>query len=385
MRRWIIAGFLLLTSFATPSARERWGDAHSDFHYARDRVFDLIHVRLEISFNEAERSLSGKVTHTFSPLLPEQKFLFLDAVGLEIKKVTDAAGNSLAFEPLDTELKVDLGLPFRPFADTFAVTVEYGGRPKAGVYFVQPDAKYPRKNSQIWTQGETENTRYWIPIYDYPNDQATSEMIVTVPEKYLAVSNGELVSDTRSGGRRVFHWRENVPHVPYLISLVAGEYEMHAETTTVYAGEETKVVPVLFYYPPGNKERAIRSFGKTGKMLRFFSEKIGVPYPYEKYSQATVDEFMWGGMENISATTQTERTLHDRRAHQDFKSEGLVAHELAHQWWGDLLTCRDWSHIWLNEGFATYFDNLFQEYDLGPDEMPVQMREDLKNYLEEDR
>lgn len=385
MRRWLVAGLFVLISIAALSARGRWGDQYSDFHYARDRVFDLIHTKLEISFNESERSLSGKVTHTFTPLLPEQRFLYLDAVGLEIKKVTDPAGNLLLFEHLEKVLKIDLRLPYRAFADTFAVTIEYAGRPKAGLYFVQPDAQYPRKRRQIWTQGETENTRYWIPIYDYPNDRATSEMIVTLPEQYLAVSNGELVSDTRAGGKRVFHWRENVPHVPYLISLVAGEYEMHAETTTVYAGGVTRVVPVLFYYPPGEKEKAIRSFGKTGKMIRFFSEKIGVPYPYEKYSQATVDEFMWGGMENISATTQTERTLHDRLAHQDFKSEGLVAHELAHQWWGDLLTCRDWSHIWLNEGFATYFDNLFQEHDLGPEELAVQMYEDLKNYLEEDR
>ncbi|MGH8003444.1 MAG: M1 family metallopeptidase, partial [Limisphaerales bacterium] len=385
MRRWLAAGLFVFVSFAALAARGKWGDSHSDFHYARDRAFDLVHVRLEISFNEAERSLAGKVTHTFSPILPEQRFLFLDAVGLEIRKVTDTAGNSLAFELLDDKLKIDLGLPFKPFVDTFAITIEYGGKPKAGVYFVHPDAIYPRKRNAIWTQGETENTRYWIPIYDYPNDRATSEMIVTVPEKYLAVSNGELVSNTPSGGKRVFHWREGVPHVTYLISLVAGEYEMSADTATVYVGGQTKLVPVLYYYPPGEKDRALRSFGKTGKMVRFFSEKIGVAYPYEKYSQATVDEFMWGGMENISATTQTERTLHDRLAHQDFKSEGLVAHELAHQWWGDLLTCRDWSHIWLNEGFATYFDALFQEYDLGADFMPVEMRDNRDDYLREDK
>lgn len=217
MRRWLVVGFLLLGSFAALFARGRWGDSYSDFHYARDRAFDLIHVRLEISFDETERSLSGKVTHTFTSILPEQRFLFLDAVGLEIEKVSDTAGNLLAFEQLDTKLKIDLGLPFRPFLDTFAIIIEYGGRPKAGVYFVQPDSKYPRKKHAIWTQGEDENTRYWIPIYDYPNDRATSEMIVTVPEKYLAVSNGELVSDTRNGGRRVFHWREKVPHVSYLI------------------------------------------------------------------------------------------------------------------------------------------------------------------------
>lgn len=385
MRRFAVVGFLLFVSFAGLSARGKWGDEYSDFHYARDRAFDLIHTKLEISFNESERSLSGKVTHTFTPILPEQKFLYLDVIGLKIEKVTDTAGNLLAFEQTDKKLKIDLGLPFKPFVDTFSVTIEYGGRPQAGVYFVEPDAKYPHKKHEIWTQGEDEYTRYWIPIYDYPNDKATSEVIVTVPEKYLAVSNGELISDTRAGGRRVFHWREAVPHSTYLISLVAGEYEMAADTATVRVGEQIKLVPVLYYYPPGEKEKALLAFGKTAKMIRFFSEKIGVPYPYEKYSQATVDEFMWGGMENISATTQTERTLHDRLAHQDYKSEGLVAHELAHQWWGDLLTCRDWSHAWLNEGFATYFENLFQEYDLGSDEMPVQMREDMESYFHEDQ
>ncbi|MCI0331442.1 MAG: HEAT repeat domain-containing protein [candidate division Zixibacteria bacterium] len=385
MRRLAAAALISMVFFTLLSARGRWGDSHSDFHYARDRAFDLIHVRLEISFDEAERSLSGKVTHTFTPILPEQRFLFLDAVGLKIEKVSDPAGNSLAFEQLDEKLKIDLGLPFKPFADTFVITIEYGGQPKAGLYFVQPDSKYPRKRRQIWTQGETEDTRLWIPIYDYPNDRATSEVIVIVPEKYLAVSNGELVSDTRTGGKRVFHWREGVPHVTYLISLVAGEYEMYSDTATLSVEGKIKTVPLLFYHPPGEEEKSVRSFGKTGKMMRFFSEKIGVFYPYEKYSQATIDEFMWGGMENISATTQTERTLHDRRAHQDFKSEGLVAHELAHQWWGDLLTCRDWSHVWLNEGFATYFDALFQEYDLGSDQMPVEMREGRDYYMSEDR
>ena len=124
MRRWLAAGFLLLGSFAVLFARGRWGDSYSDFHYARDRAFDLIHVKLEISFDEVQHSLSGKVTHIFSPILPEQKFLYLDAVGLEIQKISDPTGNSLAFEQLDTQLKVDLGLPFKPFVDTFSLTVE---------------------------------------------------------------------------------------------------------------------------------------------------------------------------------------------------------------------------------------------------------------------
>ncbi len=385
MREFKFASLFLLTTFAALFARGRWGDQYSDFHFARDRAFDLIHTRLEISFNEKERSLAGKVTHTFTPLLPNQRFVVLDAVGLNIEKISDPTGNSLAFDQFDGKLKIDLGLPFRPQFDTFFVTIDYNGKPKEGIYFVQPDSRYPRKKHQIWSQGEDEYTRYWIPIYDYPNDKATSEVLVTVPEKYLAVSNGELVSDTRANDMRTFHWRENVPHVTYLISLVAGELEMYSDTATVYVDNKIKIVPMLYYHPPGEKEKSVRSFGKTGKMIRFFSEKIGVPYPYEKYAQAAIDEFMWGGMENISATSQTERTLHDRLAHQDFKSEGLVAHELAHQWWGDLLTCRDWSHIWLNEGFATYFDALFQEYDLGSDEMPVEMRDNRDGYLNEDK
>ncbi len=384
MRRLSLAGFCFILSISVLFARGKWGNEYSDFHFARDRAFDLIHTRLEVSFNETERSIAGKVTNRCTPLLPEQRYLILDAVGLKVENISDPTGNSLPFEQFEGKLKIDLGLPYKT-VDTFLVIIAYSGRPQAGVYFVQPDAKYPRKRRQIWTQSEDENARFWIPTYDYPNDRATSEILVTVPEKYLAVSNGELVSDTRAGGKRTFHWRENVPHVTYLSSIVTGEYEMYSDTATLRVENQIKVVPLLYYHPPGEKEKSIRSFGKTAKMMRFFSERIGVPYPYEKYSQATIDEFMYGGMENISATTQTERTLHDRLAHQDFKSEGLVAHELAHQWWGDLLTCRDWSQAWLNEGFATYFDALFQEYDLGPDEMPVEMGESRTSYLNEDK
>jgi aminopeptidase N len=384
MHRSALAKSCLIFFLSAFSANGKWGDEYSEFHFARDRVFDLIHTRLEISFNEAERSLSAKATHRFTPLFPEQKFLTLDLVGLTVEEISDQAGNALPFEQFDGRLKINLGLPYKT-TDTFSIAIRYGGKPQAGLYFVQPDVKYPRKRRQIWTQSEDEYARFWLPTYDYPNDKATSEMLITVPEKYLAVSNGELVADTRSAGKRTFHWRENVPHVTYLSSIVAGEYETYSDTAVINLEGRKISVPLLYYHPPGEKEKSLRSFGKTAKMVRFFSEKIGVSYPYEKYSQATIDEFMYGGMENVSATTQTERTLHDRLAHQDFKSEGLVAHELAHQWWGDLLTCRDWSHAWLNEGFATYFDALFQEYDLGSEEMPVEMGDSRAGYLNEDK
>ena len=142
--------------------------------------------------------------------------------------------------------------------------------------------------------------------------------------------------------------------------------------------------PVTYYVAPGREDDARRAFGNTPKMIQFFERAIGVPYPYAKYAQVAVSDFIFGGMENTSATTQTDGTLHDARAHLDFKSDPLVAHELAHQWWGDLLTCRDWAHAWLNEGFATYFEALWCEENLGADEFAWNVRQDRESYLDED-
>ena len=160
------------------------------------------------------------------------------------------------------------------------------------------------------------------------------------------------------------------------MSLVAGEYtEIH---------EEWNGVPIIYYSPPGREGDTRRAFDKTPKMMQFFTEKIGVPYPWAKYSQVSVEDFIFGGMENTSATTMTSAILHDERAHADYSADSIVAHELAHQWWGDLLTCRDWSHGWLNEGFATYFDLLFKEHDLGTDEFRYAVYQDANTYIRED-
>ncbi|MBZ5634101.1 MAG: HEAT repeat domain-containing protein, partial [Acidobacteriia bacterium] len=284
---------------------------------------------------------------------------------------------ALPFSYDGRKLVVRLDRPLRS-GEEVLVAIEYEGHPRRGMYFIGPDAAHPDKPQEIWTQGEDEDSRYWFPCYDYPNDKASSEVVATVPSHFVAVSNGKLlgVQDDPAGGTRTYHWRQDIPHSAYLVTLAIGGYVEIADT---YDG-----VPVPYYVQPGREEDARRAFGNTPRMLAFFSESIGVPYPYDKYAQVAVTDFIFGGMENTSATTQTAETLHDARAHLDFSSDPLVAHELAHQWWGDLLTCRDWAHGWLNEGFATYFEALWMEHDKGDAEFRYALHQDAHEYLEED-
>jgi aminopeptidase N len=349
--------------------------AGSQMHYARSKDFHTEHMKLELSFDFEKRRILGQVSITLSAMIDGLRRVELDGVELLVKGVA-IEGKELEFDYSGRTIGIELGRELNA-GEKVMFTVKYEASPRKGLYFIQPDEAYPSKPVQIWTQGEDEDSRYWYPCYDYPNDRSTSELIVTVPAKFTAVSNGKLL-DVRENadGTRTFHWREEVAHPSYLNSLVVREY---VRVEDVYDG-----VPVEYYVAPGLETEARRSFGKTPAMIRFFSEKLGVKYPYEKYAQTTVTDFTFGGMENISATTQTELTLHDERAHLDFTSDGLVAHELAHQWFGDLLTCRDWSHGWLNEGFATYFDKLFMEEDKGHDEFLYEMMQVAARYRDED-
>src|SRR5581483_12285587 len=180
------------------------------------------------------------------------------------------------------------------------------------------------------------------------------------------------------GSRRRWHFKQEVPHPAYLMTLAVGEFSQIEDRSQ-------SGVPVFYYVQPGREEDGRRAFGTTPEMIDFFSGKLGVPYPYAKYAQVAVADFIFGGMENTSATTQTDRTLHDERAHLDFSSEPLVSHELAHQWFGDLVTCREWGHAWLNEGFATYFESLWREHKNGYDDFIYDVFDLCQLYLGEDR
>ncbi len=350
--------------------------AGSKLHYARSKNFHTEHIRLELSFDIAKRRLFGEMTVTLSALIDGLRRVELDGVELLVKSVM-MEGRELEFEYSGRTIGIELGRQLNA-GERVTFTVKYEASPRKGLYFIQPDEAYPSKPVQIWTQGEDEDSRYWYPCYDYPNDRSSFELIATVPGNFTVVSNGKLMQVSENAdGTKTFHWREDTPHPTYLNSLVAGEY--------VKLSEKYDGVDVEYYVYPGREEEGRRSFGKTPKMLRFFEEKLGIKYPYVKYAQTVVADFTFGGMENISATTQTELTLHDERAHLDYISDHLVAHELAHQWFGDLLTCRDWSHGWLNEGFATYFGNLFYEYDQGRNEFIYRMTSFIRGeYMDED-
>ena len=345
-------------------------------HYARDRSFDVQHIKLELSFDLDKRRLFGIVSTTLAPLNDGLSHLELDALDLAITNVTASDGSGLPYKMSDNKLLIDLGAE-KMVGESITVVVQYEASPRRGLYFVEPSEAYPNKPFQIWTQGQDEDSKYWFPCYDFPNQKATSEVIVTVPSKYFALSNGRLLDIREGPDLKTFHWSQEVPHSVYLVTLVVGEY--------VQLKEEVNGVSIEYYVPPGREEDAYRSFGNTPDMVKFFAEKIGVEYPYNKYAQVVVSDFIFGGMENTTATTLTDTTLHDSKAHLDFSSDSLVAHELAHQWFGDLLTCRDWSHAWLNEGFATYFEALYEEYHKGRDEFLYSMRETADTYLEEDR
>jgi aminopeptidase N len=377
--RFLALLLLVLPALPAIAQREPFAPPETPQRYMPARQYDLEHVRLDLAFDWDGRSVEGTVTHTLVPLLPGLDNLVFHAADLDIRRVRLAGGSAdlpFTLNPEAQTVTVRLGRAYGP-QDRLEVAIDYAARPKAGLYFVGPDEGYPKKPRQIFSQGEPDLNRYWFPTWDYPNDKATSEMVATVKQPLMAVSNGKLLETAdASGGRRTYHWKMEQPHTTYLISIVVSEFEKIAD--------EWNGIPVEYYVPPGYEGLARRSFGDTPKMMAFYSEVTGRPYPYAKYAQTTVVDYMWGGMENITATTQTLRTLHDERAEPDHSSEGLVAHELAHQWFGDLITTESWEHLWLNEGFADYFTALWMGHARGEDELAREVDDLRAGYLAED-
>lgn len=351
-------------------------------HYAPDLPFRLEHLALNVAIDPREKTVQGEITHRVRSVFPGVKRIRLDQIGLKIdevrvrnKKVPFSVEGDALWIHLDSTGGTNPG-------EVFEFQIRYHAKnPRRGLYFTGPDAAYPQKPIQVWSQGQDEDNRWWFPTFDYPNQKATSEVTATVPKGFTAISNGALISKKKQPEGVQYHYRLGTPHVTYLICLTVGEFSEKAE-------KGPRGLPIQYFVAPGREKDGERAFGNTPKMIEVFEKRIGVPYPYEKYSQVAVQDFIFGGMENTSATTQTELTLHDARAHLDFSSDPLVSHELAHQWFGDLLTCRDWSHGWLNEGFATFMERVWiEEYQGawgGLDEAKYYSYQDFKDYLEED-
>ena len=352
---------------AQPPSRNRllWIDpetGRSRLNYPPHRLADIRHIRLDLVIADMNsRQMEGTATITFEPIARPVSDLTLNAAAMEIDSVA-CAGRAVGFvHRIDDELlEVMIDPP-----------VEMGGRadlvvryrviePEEGLVWTTQSPALPGRAAQLHTQGQPESSRYWFPCFDFPNERHSSEVVVSVPRGFETLSNGRLLSRKAEGPRETFHWQQPLEHPAYLLTLIVGKFDV------VEVAPANSRVPMPVYAPPGSGAFVPATFGRTPEMLALFERLFDEPYPWDKYAQALVWNFAWGGMENTSATTLVDTTLLDRAALLDGDEDRLIAHELAHQWFGDLVTCRSWEHIWLNEGLATYSEILWEQYRDSP-------------------
>lgn len=361
------------------------------YHASKTKVFDLINTTLQIRFDWAKRYLHGKAVITATPHFYPQKELILDARGmlinaLELKKGQDTRKADYIYRNDSLIITLD-----RAYAkdEEVVVVIDYVARPEEleaggsaaitsdkGLYFINPDGKEIYKQQQIWTQGETQAASAWFPTIDAPDQKMTQQIAVTTDTSMITLSNGIMISSVKNNdGTRTDTWKQQLPHAPYLAMVVVGKFSVIKDT---WRGKE-----VSYYVEKKYEESSKKVFAETPAMIEFFSSKFGVDYPWEKYAQIVVRDYVSGSMENTSATLHGEFMLMDERNMLDFDGEDYISHELCHQWFGNLVTCESWSNLSLNESFATYGEYLWTEFRHGREKADYALRLDHAKYLRE--
>lgn len=353
-------------------------------------INDLVHTKLEVSFDYNKAYLNGKAWITLQPYFYATDSLTLDAKGMDIRKVQLVKGKSISplkFTYDGMQLFIDLGKTYKKgqqytvYIDYTAKPNEYKGKGSAaitdakGLYFINPSGEDKEKPVQIWTQGETEATSVWCPTIDDPNQKTTQEILMTVPSRFVSLSNGKLVRQVKNAnGTRTDHWKMDQPHAPYLFFMGVGDYAVIKDS---YKGKEVSYYVEKEYAPVAKK-----IFGHTPEMMAFYSKILGVDYPWVKYSQIVGRDYVSGAMENTTATLHQESAQQDARELVDEnKWESVIAHELFHHWFGDLVTAESWSNLTVNESFANYSEYLWYEYKYGKDAADAHHFADLQGYL----
>ncbi|BAY87520.1 peptidase M1 membrane alanine aminopeptidase [Calothrix parasitica NIES-267] len=357
-------------SFVSPGAKPQ---------YNPDRPGQVKHIFLDLSLDISNQVVRGTCKITLAPVCNGVDRLHLDAVNLNIESVF-IGEISQKFDYDGEHLDIELNSPTqinRRLDIIIAYSVE---KPTRGIYFIHPDEHYPNKPTQVWTQGEDEDSRFWFPCFDYPGQLSTSEIRVKVPKPLKVVSNGELIDteeDAENKDNLVYHWLQKQVHPTYLMTLAVGDF---AEISDQWHDK-----PVTYYVEKGREADARRTMGKTPEMMEFLSEKYAYPYAFPKYAQVCVDDFIFGGMENTSTTLLTDRCLLDEKAIVDNRNaESLVVHELAHQWFGDLVVIKHWSHAWVKEGMASYSEVMWTEREYGSQEADYYRLQQARRYINED-
>ncbi len=388
------------------------------YRAANTKLQDISHTKLEVNFDWSTSRMNGKATLTMRPYFYPSNVLYLNARGMEIKTLeifepskaevdpkkggkqplqsategmSKVVGSSFVYE--NDSLKINLGKTFTS-KDTYYVVIDYIAKPNEikssgsnaitddkGLYFINPTGENPFKMPQIWTQGETQANSAWFPTIDSPNEKMTQEILMTVDEKFTTLSNGSLISSTKQvGGTRLDHWKLDHPHSPYLAMMAVGEFKK--VTDNPWNGKE-----ISYYVEKDYEQEAVAIFGDTKEMIEFYSNRLGVPYAWPKYAQIAVRDYVSGAMENTSATLhgdfmvyQTKREMIDGK-----RGNMVIAHELFHQWFGDLVTAESWSNLPLNESFATYAEYLWEEYKSGRDAADYHHWLSKKGYLQSDK
>lgn len=337
---------------------------------------ELKHTKLKVSFDYAKEQMSGEEWLTASPYFYPSDSLVLDAKAMLIHEVAlDKNGSKtpLKYDYKNDVLKINLDKTYNRNQD-YTVYIKYTARPNEvkdkgsaaitdakGLYFINAQGKDTDKPTQIWTQGETEASSAWFPTIDKPNQKTTQEIYMTVPDKYITLSNGLMKSSTKeNNGMRTDHWLMDKKHAPYLFFMGVGEYAV--------VKDKWRNIPVDYYVEKEYEPYAKQIFGNTPEMIEFFSKRLNYDYPWAKYSQITARDYVSGAMENTTAV------LHQESAQQkpgdlidENKWEDVISHELFHHWFGDLVTAESWSNLTVNESFANYSEYLWNEYKYGKD------------------
>ncbi len=351
---------------------------------------EVIHTKLDVRFDFDKAYMYGKEWLTLKPHFYATDSVLLDAKGMEIKELAIMNGATkmpLKYKYDGMQINIKLDKTYKG-DEKYTLYFDYVSKPNElkvqgsaaindakGLYFINPKGEDKNKPTQIWTQGETESNSAWMVTIDKPNQKSTDEITMTVPNKYVTLSNGLLISKkVNADGTRTDNWKMDLPHAPYLFFMGVGDFAIVKDS---YKGKEVS------YYVEKNQEKYAKAvFGNTPEMIKFYSEKLGVEFPWQKYSQMVGRDYVSGAMENTTATLHQESAYQNNRQLQDGNSwEGTIAHELFHQWFGDLVTAESWSHLTVNESFANYSEYLWLEYKNGLDAAMEHNNQDMQGYF----